>query len=634
VSHQAPDTITITVDAPGVADIPPLDSVGYIYEIGINGVGYMLDDNPQDPESLPDVVVPSLDAPRLATTDTPFSQAVERYTFETFHDWTGGAGQLHLNRAEASTSRAFYDSEGVDPFTLKSKLGLLPATTLSLAETYAGLRVVVVGDDAYALTAADELTRLIGSTAVWDTPFTITDGDAVAVSDLASDGQYWYAATGEGIIRGTTSNPAANWSTQVATSCRWAAGRICAAVIASGSTPNRFTTLDETGAEELAGGHHTLDAGHTVVLGGAAAGHFYYGSYVGDRGTIWAWQLGVDSEGAFHAPFVAWDMPQGLIPVTVSTAGGEVWVRAYKAEGPSSGEVSIYRGVPGAALTPFKVADLGSIDREGDFTEIGDMVVFSYEDTAGDAALGGIWLPTGGYARWLLAHDAGTIRTVTEWQGREMFTVAGVGVFVRSLTTYEEAGWVKTSIVDGASLLTKVLDTLTIEAVALQTDQEVEVDYTTDASTYVSAGSLVTSGAQSVSLAVGVRTKSWGAQIHLRGDGTNRTEVVAVSGKYHPLGIRDQVIVLPVKAFDELTGLNGHPLPENAPGRGVEIYRTLLSFGQSRVLFQDADYHITGLADVWEVVSVRANRRAIFDPTQGHNVLSAVVELTLRKVWT
>lgn len=633
MSHQAPDTVLITVDAPGVGDIPPNPDVGYIYEIGINGEGYMLDDSPVDPNTLPDVVVPSLDPPRLATSDTPFAQAVERYTFEAFHDWEGGAGQRWLNREE-STSKGFWDSEGVDPFTTRGELGLLPAMAESLAETYAGLRLAVVGDDMYAVTGADELTRLIGSTGAWDTPFSISDGDAVVVSDLASDGQYWYAATGEGIIRGTTSDPAANWSAQLAAGVRWAGGRICAAVVASGSTPNRFTTLDELGAEEVAGGHLTLDAGHTIVLGGATRGHVYFGSYVGDQGQIYAWQLGVDSEGAFHVPYVAWDMPQGLIPTAVYTAGGEVWIRAFKPEGPSAGEVNIYRLVPGSD-TPFLVAELGVTDREGDFTEVADLVLFSWEDSTGDAALGAISLRSGGYARWLLSHQTGSIPSLVEWQGRVAVAVSGVGVYIEETDAWETAGWLETSVVDGASSLGKVLDTLTLEASPLNTDQSVEISYSTDAgATFSSAGTLSTAGAKRQVFEVGVRTGSFAVRFDLAGPGTSRTIVHSVQPKYHPLGLRDQVIVLQVKAFDEMTGLNGALLPDSAPGRGVEIYRTLLNMGQSRILFQDADWHITGVAEVWEVVSVRAKRRAIYDASQGHNMLSAVVELTLRKSWS
>jgi hypothetical protein len=632
MSHAAPDIVTITVDAPGVANIPPLESVGKIYEIGINGIGYMLDDHPGRPDSLPLSVVPSLDAPRLATGDTPFSQAVERYTLETFHDWTAGAGQEFLNREE-SDSRSFLDSDGVDPFTEKGKLKLLPVSTVSLAEAYAGLRLVAVGDDLYALSDDDELTRFVGSTSTWGTPFTISDGDPVVVSDLSSDGQFWYAATGEGIIRGTTADPAANWSAQVAQGVRWAGGRICAAVVESGSTPNRFTTLARDGTEELAAGHLTLDAGHTIVLGGAAAGSFYFGSHVGDQGQIWAWQLGVDSEGSFFVPHVAWDMPQGLVPSAVYAAAGEVWVRAYRAEGPSAGEVLIYRGVPGSGLTPFLVAELGVTARAGDFAEVGDLILFSWQDTTGDAGLGAVNLPTGGYSRWLQAHETGVVSSVIEHRGLAAYTVAGEGVYVESSTVWELAGFVTQSFVDGGSALDKVLDAVTIEAATLLEGEEVEVEYSIDGGgSYVSGLTLDTQGARRKTVQLSQRTGSWGLRVRLVGDGTSQTTLVAAQGKYHPLGLTDRIVVHRIRCYDEQKGLNGAPLPENGKGHGARSLRHLESLGQNRVLLQDVDWHVTGFAEVVEVVSVQVSRSLIYDPAIGENRVGGVAEVTFRKV--
>src|SRR5690606_22536387 len=106
-----------------------------------------------------------------------------RYTFERFHDWEAGRGQRWLNREQA-TSRAFWESEGVDPFTVKGELSLLPAMDELLAENYAGLRVVAVGDDLYALTDTDEITRFVGSTGTWASPFQI--GGAGTILDLAA----------------------------------------------------------------------------------------------------------------------------------------------------------------------------------------------------------------------------------------------------------------------------------------------------------------------------------------------------------------------------------------------------------------------------------------------------------------
>ncbi len=632
MSHQVPDTVTITVSGTSVGEIPPLESVGKIYEVGINGVGYMLSDDPQEVDTLPQVVIPNLEAPRLATTDTPFSQAVERYTFEAFHDWSAGAGQRWLNR-EISTSRSYFDSEGVDPFTTPGELALLPSVSQDLAETFASLRLTVVGDDMYAQTDTGSLTRLNGATEVWGTEFTVSDGGVITISGMTSDGQFWYVASGTTIVRGTTTDPAAAWSTVDAVDVKWAAGRICvASKNGTSSTPNRFTTLSEAGVEEVVGGHIELDDGHTIVLGGTAGGHFYFGSHVGDQGLIWAWQLGVDSEGAFHVPFVAWEMPQGIIPTAVHAAGDEIWVRAFRPQGPTAGEVDIYRGIPGAGLTPFLVAELGVTDSVGDFDEVGDLVLFSWEDGSGDASLGAVSLVSGGYARWLLGHETGLIRSVVEWQGREAFTIAGQGVYIVDETGYETTGQLDTSIVDGASLLDKVLDSATLEIAPLPGGGSVEILVTLDGgATYSTIGTLSTAGAQRFSFDLSLRTPTFGFRFKLGSAGTLITTAFAFQAQFHPLGLRDVITVLRVKAYDKMTGMNGAPLIENKPGQGVVIMRTLESLGQSRINFQDIDWHLTNTAHVFEVVAVRSSRTSVYDTQQGHKVIGGDVELTLRR---
>jgi len=341
--------------------------------------------------------------------------------------------------------------------------------------------------------------------------------------------------------------------------------------------------------------------------------------------------LGVDSEGAFHVPFVAWEMPQGLIPTAVATAGDEVWVRAYRPQGATSGEVDIYRGIPGAGLTPFLVAELGVTDQVGDFGEIGDLVLFSWEDNAGAACLGAVSLVTGGYAKWLLGHETGLIRSVVEWEGREVFTIKGEGVYLRSITAFETTAQLDTSIVDGASLIDKVLDSVTLETSPILASGSVEVQYTLDGASYTSAGTLATVGAQRIRLDLDLRTTTFGLRFILSSGGTTATRMYAAQSQFHPLGLRDLITVLRVKAYDKMTGMNGAPLSDNAVGRGVEIMRTLEGFGQSRVLLQDIDWHITNLATVVEIVAVKSTRVSLYDAQRGVKQIGGDVDLTFRR---
>ena len=241
MTTPAEDIVVIDVDIDDVYDYDDLESVGNIYQVGINGVGYMLADAPNEPAYRKQVV--PLDPDRLATTSTPFSEAIERYSFASLSDATGGAGQRWLNRA-TSDGTMFYSSEGVDPFTTEGEITLLnTASTEEVDNTYASARSTVVGTVLYTQTGASALKH-VSTPGGTETALSITDGSgAVTITDLTSDGQYWYAATGSAVLRGTTSDPGANWSTVDCYKVKWAGGRICAASKSSGSTPNVLSLI-------------------------------------------------------------------------------------------------------------------------------------------------------------------------------------------------------------------------------------------------------------------------------------------------------------------------------------------------------------------------------------------------------
>ena len=173
-------SVSFLVELPSTA-ADPEPEVGRVYEIGINGVGYMLaDDGPEGAVAYQRRVV-SLDPPRLATSDTPFAQAVERYTFAAQTDWSGGAGQVTAGR-ESSRANAFYDSDGVWPFD-PGKLSLLPDVALS-SHTYAQLATTVVGSTLHVLTGAKQLTPY-ASVGAPGTAFTV-HASAGTVTDVTT----------------------------------------------------------------------------------------------------------------------------------------------------------------------------------------------------------------------------------------------------------------------------------------------------------------------------------------------------------------------------------------------------------------------------------------------------------------
>ena len=338
----AEDVLTVDVEYEDVHAFADETRVGRLYEVGINGVGYMLANHPEKGLEYRRQTVP-LDPERLATSDTPFSEAIERYSFAAADTWETGAGQKYLHRSQ-STSSAFRSSSGLDPFTEEGIIKLLPVTVEEEAETEDDLRLVVAGRPLYYQSGDEELSSIATFGA---SPTTLATSSAgTKVLDLTTDGTNWYACNGAVGFRGTTSG--STWSTLDAYEVQWAAGRICAAVKSAGggTTPNRFTTLTDAGAEEKAAGHMTLPATSTITLGGSTAGHFYFGGYQGGTGSVYAWPLGLNTEDEFHAPFEALEMPAGMIPAAVATGGGFVWNRAYRPEGASTGQALILQCVP------------------------------------------------------------------------------------------------------------------------------------------------------------------------------------------------------------------------------------------------------------------------------------------------
>jgi hypothetical protein len=644
---QAPDTVQITVDLFDPQDHDDVADVGLVWEVAINGQGYMLAEDPEDGIEYDRGTMP-LDPARLATSDTPFAEAIERYSFAASPDWSKGAGQEFLHREE-STSAAYWESEGVNPFD-KSKLTLLNGTVQDgdAATSYATPRLIVVGNNLYMQTGDAEL-KYTANWTTWSAVSSIADGTgAVTIEDLTSDGYYWYAATGRSIIRGTTASPAADWCTDDATDVQFAADRIIAAVkTGSSSTGNQLTTYAVTAGpvtEEYTNGVLTLDEEHSIVLGGATGGNYYFGTYAGDVGKIYAWPLGLRDDGlgsgglTYETPVVAWELPAGLIPKAVHVAGGSVWVHAYQPSGPSAGEGRIYRAVPsgGTALAPFFVTSVGSVTVAGGaFAEVDEHVLFAWPSMGTDSGVGAVNLETGGYTKWLEGGDTGAVQSIVAWDGVAVFSIGASGPWMDSGVVLT-SGMVESSIADGASHLDKVWDTISVVCTPLATGESIDIEYSTDlGSSYTSAGSMDTPGATTKSFVVSKKSPTMRLRATLNAASTTSPEMTLSVSMYHPLGLADQVLLLPVNCSDHVSDLRGHACSSNGDGNGARRARFLETLSQTRVKVQDIDWHLTGKTYVYEVEQVRPVKvRWVYDQNLPGARLSQVAMLQLRRVGT
>ena len=199
----SPDTVVVNVDLPDIQDYPVLDSVGTVYDVAINGTGYMIINDPTRETKWRRGTV-NLDPERLDTTETPLDESLNRYTFASIGDFSGGAGQKWLNRDDSDGS-GFHISSGVDVFSEAPNAKLLNTVSVKTGAdtTYASPRLAVAGSRLFMQSGTNALMYYNGVS--WGELTGITDGiGAVDISDLTSDGNYWYAACGDCVVRGTT----------------------------------------------------------------------------------------------------------------------------------------------------------------------------------------------------------------------------------------------------------------------------------------------------------------------------------------------------------------------------------------------------------------------------------------------
>jgi hypothetical protein len=615
-------TASFLADLPGVADYPDETAVGSIYEIAINGTGYMLADTPERPY---DRQVGVLDPPRFATGSTPFNEAIERYNFVGQVDWTGGAGQDRLDRPRSDEAR-FDESEGVNPFE-DGKLQLLPASETELADAYATPLAVVASEILFITTADGELSAIDDP---GDTPTVFSITGAAAPLDMTSDGTYWYYADGANVFRNSSAaDPGTAWSTLNAYLVEWCSDRIAVAYT-NGSSEAVLSTLAPDATEEVASGRFQFNPGSTIKAITAGDGYIWFAVERSGISSIFAWKLGSD-----ESYFTALTLPAGQKVTALGFYLGNVLVRATE---PGTTKAYIYRAVPAEGRLTAEVIveldDTGVDHGTGAFGGDDRYVLFSWKamTSGGRSGLGAIDLSTGGWVKWIYADSdsaTGNVLSIVQWEGRTAFTVAGYGTVLEG-TTPLSSGWLKTSISDLGSALTKALDEIKVILDPLPSGGSVALEYTLDeGSSFTSAGtSASTAGTKSASWDVVTQAPSIGLKVTLGASATSPV-VRATQIKLHALPISDQILVVPINGARELTGLNGQVLPPAPSGQARA--RVLESLAGSRVRLQDVDWPVTQTASIWEVVGVRTVSVGTWNQRLGRREESPVVTLTLRR---
>lgn len=619
-------TTTFTAQLADVNSYPDNTQVGSVYEIAINGDGYMLANHPERPYRRSAGV---LDPPRFATGETPFSEAVERYTLIGKSDWSSGAGQKFADRP-SSVSTRFWESEGINPFNEDRSLTLLQACETELADTYTLPHAVVAGNALYVCTADGEI-KSIADPGDAATTFTITG--SAQVDDMTSDGTYWYYADGANIFRNNSAaDPVTAWSTLNAYKIDWASDRIAIAYDSSGDAV--FSTLADDGTEEVTSGRAT-HANATITDITSGAGFTFYAVQRNSGCTIMAWQ-----NGSTDAPFVSLVLPAGQSVSALGFYLGNVFIRATEIQDGKTNAI-IYRAVPvEGRLTAERVLEIEDAATDhsiGDFSGDDRFVYFSWKamSSGGRSGIGCIDLSTGGYATWFYADSdsaTGDVLSIVQWDGLTAFTVAGYGTVLET-SDYLASGTLKASHHDLGTSLVKIVDDISIIMDPLASNCGLSARYSTDGGgSYTSTGDAVsTAGTKTVTWTLSDRVNVVGLEITLTtSDGASTPVVRTTTIRVHPLSLSDQILTLPVNCSNRVAGLNGHDLPYKTTG--MQRARSLESLLGSRVRLQDVDWPVTQTAQIWEVVGAEyIESNHTFSQNKNRQVQSGVCVMTLRR---
>jgi len=628
-------SVEVFVDAGDPSAYPDHPGVGQVYEIGINGQGYMLADKADGAQWGRQMI--ALDPPRFATGDTPFSESVERYSYVSQADWTSGADQKYRNRQD-SDSRRFNTSDGLDVFD-KEGLRLLPRMVALAGPPVSTTGAAVIASDRliYHDTGTTFQSRATPNGA--DTANTFTGFGTMV--DWTSDGKYGYFADADQITRwnGITGSPTALWlnaGTSTLSLIEWTTDRLSIVYTSSAGTVI-FNTVDDAGLVEVAGGRFIYPAGTEIPAVTSGDGHVFFAVQKFDTCEIKAWKMGSNA-----APFTAMVLPKGQSITALGFYLGNLLIRVIETL-ETGKRMVIYRAVPSdGTLTAQKVMTTlksSTVDHStGVWAGDDRFAIFSYRKMFSDTnrGLAAIDLSTGGWAKWSRTEDATdvAITSVFYWKGRLCTAAPNESIETESSAQYIDNGNVIMSTIDMASGLRKVWDSITVTFDPLPTNTLVQAEYSIDnGGSWTVGGSESSAGAKVLEIPVSVEADSFAVRLTLdQTSGNTATPVIKrVAVKCHPLSIADNMLILPVNCNDRCTGLNSRDLVENGSGAGALRAEELQQLVGSRIKLQDVDWKVTGQSSVWEVVSAETTRNAAYSQHEARQQNGMVCQLTLRK---
>lgn len=414
--------------------------VPHVYDVEIGGRPYMIDlGSDAYIVALEQRLRDSVDQGNVPGENTISSQGLWRRSQDTWHL---GAGQYWADTQEAQYGR-FYQSVGVDPFTVKGELRLLQSAEVVDAQTESNLFLTRASNRIYGV---DGQTLRFATAGGFASPTTVTGTHASTITGLASNGYHVFIAQGaEGVyLTNAGVTTAAFYVSGIECSIvGYVKGRLLVAGVGAtdgGKLWNITTVLTSTVNNPSAFYTHPNKQFEWV---GFAEGqnHIYCAGKTGAESLIYRTQVKADGT-ALDVPVVAGTLPMGEVVSSIYGYLGFLFIGTNKGVRMATADQN------GDLVFGANIATGGNVNC---FAGNDRFVFFGWSNhPSGFAGTGAIDLAyltasnTPAYCSWFyLPSTTGTVVDMEVFDNDVIFSVAGVG-FCNETTTLVDDGYLET----------------------------------------------------------------------------------------------------------------------------------------------------------------------------------------------
>lgn len=488
----------------------------------------------------------------------PGEQSLTGWWLRSQSSWHLGTGIVNSDvRLDETAEFRFANAEGVNPW-IRGQMTLLRSMDLASAGGSSVLALGVTGSADGVLYANDNALSLVtdsGETA-------ITWGGSTTVLSIASDGASWYAAAADGIYTGAlvgTTTGSKLWTISAARCVlRWLKSRLIAGIDEAiyelvppvGTAPHTLPAATYT--------HPNSMWSWTDMADGPSA--IYAIGYHGVDSSIL--KLTLSTEGALPALTLATnaaELPRGETGRALYTYLGR-----YLMIGTSKGCRVAVIGPDGAIdygpliETPSSVRSFVAMDH---YVWAGHSMGF--EDGTSGALRIDLSEPLAGgrypYAKDVMCHVAGNVMSVTTFgrQNRAVLAVAGQGLYVESVDSYETSGYFTTGRIRFHTLWPKLFKRLNVKA---DLAGPIAISSIDDRGNEVLLASISSASQQGEDLPINYpSTPQEFIQLRftLSGDGLVTPVMRGYQAKALPGGPRPRRYVIPLRCYDNELGNDG-----------------------------------------------------------------------------